>query len=110
MITDFEIVDKEAAESSEMIQKRKEKCFYDLSLKLNNPQTSRKTYWSIIKSCYNSRKIPIIPPLSVNRKIITNFEEKANLFNKYLLFQCKPVAYDRKSNIYYRNKTIIFRY
>ena len=65
-------------------------------MKLNNPQTSPKTYWSIIKSCCNSRKIPTIPPLSINGKIITNFEEKANLFNKYLLFQCKPVAYDSK--------------
>ena len=49
-ITDFEIVDKEAAELSEIIQKRKEKYFHDLSLKLNNPQTSPKMYWSIIKS------------------------------------------------------------
>ena len=61
-ITDFEIVNKEVAELSEMKQNRKEKYFYDLSLKLNNPQTSPKTYWSIIKSCYNGRKIPIIPP------------------------------------------------
>ena len=79
-ITDFEIVDKEAAELSEMIQKRKKKYFYDLSLKLNNPQTSPKTYWSIIKSCYKGRKIPIIPPLSVNGKIITNFKEKSKSF------------------------------
>ena len=74
-ITDFEIVDKEAAELSEMIQKRKEKYFYDLSLKLNNPQTSPKTYWSITKSCYNGRKIPAILPLSVNGKIIRNFKK-----------------------------------
>ena len=48
-ITDFEIVDKEAAELSEMIQNQKERYFYDLSVKLNNTQTSSKTYWSIIK-------------------------------------------------------------
>ena len=41
-ITDFEIVDKEAAELSEIIQNQKGKYFYDLSLKLNNPQTSLK--------------------------------------------------------------------
>ena len=35
--TDFEIVDKEVAELSELIQNQKEKYFYDLSLKLNNP-------------------------------------------------------------------------
>ena len=73
-------MDKEAVEVSEMILNQKERYFYDLSLKLNNPQTSPKTYWSIIKSCYNGRKIPIILPLSV--KIITNFKEKANPFHK----------------------------
>ena len=82
-IADFEIADKEAAELSEMIQNRKEKYSYDFILKLNNPQTSPKTYWSIIQSCYSGRKIPIILPLSVNGKNITNFKEKANLFNKY---------------------------
>ena len=79
-ITDFEIVDKEAAELSEMIQNRKERYFYDLSVKLNNPQTSPKTYWSIIKSCYNGRKIPVIPPLSVNGKITTDFNKKSQSF------------------------------
>ena len=79
-ITAFEIVDKEAAELSEMIQNRKERYFYDLSVKLNNPQTSPKTYWSIIKSCYNGRKIPVIPPLSVNGKITTDFNKKSQSF------------------------------
>ena len=95
-IIDFEIVDKKAAELSEMIQKQKEKYFYDLSLKLNNPQTSPKTYWSIIKSCYNGRKIPTILPLSANEKIITNFKEKANFFNKYFSLQCNPLPNNSK--------------
>ena len=69
-ITDFEIVDKEAAELSEMIQNRKERYFYDLSVKLNNPQSSPKTYWPIIKSCYKGRKILIILLLSM----ITDFK------------------------------------
>ena len=89
-------MDKEAAELSEMIQNRKERYFYDLSVKLNNPQTSPKTNWSIIKSCYNGRKIPIIPPLSVNGKIITDFNEKANLFNKYFSSQCNPLPNNSK--------------
>ena len=53
-------------------------------------------YWFIIKSCYNSRKIPIIPPLSLNWKFITNFKEKANLFNKYFSSQCNPLPNDSK--------------
>ena len=76
---------------SEIIQNRREGYFYDLSVKLNNSQISPKTYWSIIKLCFNGRKIPIIPPLSVNGKIITNFKEKANLSNKYFSSQCNPL-------------------
>ena len=38
-VTDFEIVDNEAAELSEMTQNWKERYFCDLSVKLNNPQT-----------------------------------------------------------------------
>ena len=74
-----------------MIQNRKESYSYGLSVKLNNPQTSPKTYCSVIKSCYDGRKIPIIPPLSVNGKIITDFNEKANLFNKY--FRLNAILY-----------------
>ena len=65
-------MDKEAVELSEMIQNWKEKYFYDLPLKLNIPQTSPKTYWSIIKSYDNGRKIPILPCLSVHGKIVTS--------------------------------------
>ena len=75
-INDFEIVDKEAAELPEMIQNQKERYFCYLSVKLNNPQTSPKMYWPIIKSCYNGRKIPIIPPLSVNGIVITDVNGK----------------------------------
>ena len=89
-------MDKEAAELSEVIQNRRERYFYDLSVKLKNPQTSPKAYWSIIKSCYNGRKIPIITPLSVNGKFFTNFKEKANLFNKYFSSQFNPLPNDSK--------------
>ena len=53
-------------------------------------------YWSKIKSCYNGRRIPIIEAFSVNGKTITNFKEKANLFNKYLSSQCNPLPNDSK--------------
>ena len=91
-------MDKKEAELSEMIQYREEKCFNDLSLKLNNPQTSPKTYnYSfIIKSCYNSRKTPIIPHLTVKGKIVANFKEKSNLFLKYFLPKCNPLPNDSK--------------
>ena len=43
--------------TADMILKRKEKYYHHLSLKLNNRDTSAKTYWSIRKSFYNNTKV-----------------------------------------------------
>ena len=61
------------------------------SQKLIDPLTEPKTYWKIINRFSNNKKTPIIPPLLVNNKIISNFSEKANLFNKFFASQCTPL-------------------
>ena len=81
-----------STEISTLILERKEKYFHDLSMKLNDPKTSAKTYWSILKSFYNDSKIPLIPPLLVNNKIVSDFTEKANLFNDFFATQCTPLS------------------
>ena len=83
---------KLSTEISNMILDRKEKYYHNLSMKLNNPQTSAKTYWSILKSFYNDSKIPVIPPLKVNNKTVSDFTEKANLFNDFFATQCTPLS------------------
>ena len=84
-ITDFEIADKEVPELSVRIQNWKQKYFYDLSLKLNNPQTNPKTYWSIINDRkYNDGKNLVIQPFSVDGKIVTKFAEKPILWTNIL--------------------------
>ena len=40
--------------------------------------TNAKTYWSLLKTFYNGKKVPIIPPLLINNEIISDFEAKAN--------------------------------
>ena len=47
-----------------------------------------KAYRSILNRFLNNKKIPNIPPLNVNGKIIYNFEKKAKLFNSYFASQC----------------------
>ena len=81
-----------STEISTLILERKEKYFHDLSMKLNDPKTSAKTYWSILKSFYNDSKIPLIPPLLVNNKIVSDFTEKANIFNDFFATQCTPLS------------------
>ena len=47
-----------------------------------------KTYWSILKSFYDDKKIPLIPPILVNNNFITDIKTKANIFNKFFVEQC----------------------
>ena len=78
-------------ELSEMILKRKEDCYSTLSDKLNDPHTIAKSYWSILKTLYNGKKIPLIPPILISNKLVSNFKEKANHFNTFFACQCTPV-------------------
>ena len=57
-------------------------------MSLSNPKTSSKAYWSILKSFLNDKKIPIIPPLYRNGYFITDFCQKAELFNSFFADQC----------------------
>ena len=47
-----------------------------------------KTVWSLIKTFLNNAKIPEIPPLYQNNIFVTDFQEKANLFNNFFAKQC----------------------
>ena len=53
-------------------------------MKLSNPEASSKVYWSISKSFVNDKKITTIPPLYHNGNFITDFRQKAELFNPFL--------------------------
>ena len=56
-------------------------------MKLSNPETSSKAYWSILKSFVNDKKIPIILPLYHDGNFITDFRQKAELFNSVLYYR-----------------------
>ena len=69
------------------ITESKEKYYTKLSSRLADPLTSPKTYWSILKTFLNNKKIPCIPPLFHENQFITDFKEKAELFNHYYVNQ-----------------------
>ena len=80
------------AELINVIKFSKGNSYINLAKKLNDLSTSNKTYWSVIKTFINSKKIPLIPPLLVNNNLISNFREKANVFNDFFVQQYQPKA------------------
>ena len=83
-----------STELSEMILKRKNDYHCQILHELNDPETSAKAYWSISKTLFNGKKIPLISPILVNNKLISNFKEKANYFNDFFASQCTPIFND----------------
>ena len=73
---------------SKSIENAKNKYFFRISEKLNNPNTSTKCYWSLIKTLLNGKKVPCVPPIYDNNRYVTDFKEKCQLFNSYFSEQC----------------------
>ena len=73
---------------STIIESSKERYYARIANRLNNTQKSSKTYWSLLKIFLNNKKIPLIPPLFHENRFITDFKEKAELFNSLFSNQC----------------------
>ena len=79
----------QVSECTKLIAEAKDKHLAEpLSLKLEDPDTAPKTYWSIKKKFLNNKKVPIIPPVFFEGKLIPDFEKKAELFNNHFASQC----------------------
>ena len=78
------------------IEESKEKYYTKLPSRLADPLTNTKTYWSILKTSLNNKKIPCIPPLFHEKKFVTDFKEKAELFNYFFVNQCSLLS---KNNV-----------
>ena len=81
---DFEKLIVKTNEFQEIISAAKDQ-------KLNDPITAPKTYQKIINRLLNNKKIPAIPPSLVYGEIISNFSQKASIFNKFFASQCTPL-------------------
>ena len=70
-----------------------------------DPTASPKAYWSILKTVLNNKKIPCIPPIYHNNNYITDFKEKAQIFNNFFAKQCALVENSSKLPIDSSKKT-----
>ena len=65
------------------IESSKEMYFARIANRLRNTKKSSKSYWSFLKIFLNNKKIPLIPSLFHENCFITDFKEKAELFNSF---------------------------
>ena len=85
---DFVYLENLIIELNELISSTKALGYGNLAKKLNNPLLQAKTYWSILKTFSNEKKIPLIANLLVDDKHVTDIKTKANIFNEYFAEQC----------------------
>ena len=48
-------------------------------------------YWFLLKTFFNNKKIPCIPPLYHDNKSVRDFKEKSKIFNNYFAQQCSVI-------------------
>ena len=83
-LTDFDVMNELTSELSLIIsQRREEEYYFQLAKKLNNSQANAKTFWSILKTIFNGKKIPFMPPLLIDGMLVSDFKEKTNRFNEF---------------------------
>ena len=87
----LEGIQKKITEGSKLIEDAKRNYLLKAGNTLANPGTPNRTYWSLINTVLNKAKIPIIPPLLENGQFVTDFTEKAQLFNDYFILQCTTI-------------------
>ena len=73
------------------IEVAKEKYYHNTVNKLMNTQKNSKVYWSLLKLFLNGKKTPNIPPLFYENRFMTDFKEKAQLFNIFFSKQCSLI-------------------
>ena len=92
----FETFQSFQSQLRSLIASLKNKYYSKVIKRLLDPGTSPKTYWSILKTFLNNKKIPVIPPIFHDNKYITDFKQKAEIFNSHFSKQCSPLINNSK--------------
>ena len=66
------------------IENAKSEYYYKLSMKLSNPETSSKAYWSILKSFVNDKKFLSFPHCTTMIILLLIFVKKQNFVTPFL--------------------------
>ena len=75
--------------TNKSICEAKRSYFDKLGGKLSDPQKGQKHFRTAFKRITNKKKLTNIPPIIENNTYVTNFQQKAIIFNDYFAEQCK---------------------
>ena len=75
--------------TNKLIRDAKQSYYEKLGNRLSDPQIGHKNFWTAFKRITNKKKLTNIPPIFDNNTYVTNFQQKAKIFNEYFADQCK---------------------
>ena len=104
--SDFILIERLGNKLSDLISQTKALYYKNLARKLNNPLLQVKTYWPILKTFYIDKNVPLIPPLLIDDKFVTDIKTKANSVNKFFADQCTPL---KNNSILPTNQTFLIQ-
>ena len=87
----LEGIQKMITEGARMIDEAKCNYFLKAGKTLADPGTNSNTYWSLINTVLNKARIPVITPLLECGLFVTDFAEKAQMFNDYFILRCTTI-------------------
>ena len=71
---DYVILESEMGNVASTISEKQSDHYNYLAQKLIDPSANSKTYWSILNTFFNGKRISLIPPLNVGNKLVFNFK------------------------------------
>ena len=89
-------LDIQSKECTSLTNESKDRYIAKKSAKLDTTKTVPKAYWSIINIFLSNKKIPIIPPILVNGELVSDFKQKAHIFNNHFASQCTAIKNSSK--------------
>ena len=95
--SDYIKILEKSEECTSLILEAKKTYILRMTSNLEDSNTASKTYWSILNRFPYNKKIPVLPPLLADGDFLSNFCEKANLFNKFLAPICTPIKNNSRS-------------
>ena len=88
---DHDKVLEKSEECTKQILEAKKNYILKMTKKLADSNTSSKSYWTILNRLLYNKKLPTIPPLLVDGKMVSDFCKKANIFNNFFASICTPI-------------------